>query len=610
MQMSYKYNMKKFMNPFELLYYLINEIKYLYLLAIHYPKNAQQICDSNVAYARGRLDAGELGEDQSILFQHGAKLQSGAAISEYFHYHVVGRNALEFIKAHAEDIDYIKHVSYMIDRKIHGGQCKYSFARVLMTDGNFNEVKILKIWEIITKTQKFQSILEDSPNFWAVILYDILLKDLHGNNNLYKDEVVKKLAELFIGAGTPIFMNWWTDSPEANLSIPTVISEISKYTIKPSLIFSSYLYTRTQLQKIVEILDIKPDEVFKSTINHANHSLYLNKNTFFYGEDISSILFQLLKNCKLNNKNFISKLISNYLLPKDALKLLKNNIAQRSSVINDDHWYEDLEINTILDARINDFNRTHTGNQINRTHAMAIYDDDDANSNESSIQAVAQGIAALEDFAATIIPLNLNHNHWISAIVQRNANEEYTITITDSLNNMSNETHAQVSQVFNAAFERLDISFNPDSNIYYADSMQQLDASSCGAYAIENAIRFLGGDYYAGRDIRESHQRLYDQDLPERNTSVFNTIKDLICGKKKSDPIDCDYRMFYYYQDGSDCHPDDYIIFYDCQSEDSSTQITLEISVGNQMTTVATDEIQNIYVLFGGVSDPALSFIE
>ena len=65
--------------------------------------------------------------------------------------------------------------------------------------------------------------------------------------------------------------------------------------------------------------------------------------------------------------------------------------------------------------------------------------------------------------------------------------------------------------------------------------MQQNDRSSCRAYAIENAARFLGGDY-AEINIRHFHYQLYLRDFSERNATVHNKIKnkvqDFIYGKK------------------------------------------------------------------------------
>ena len=76
--------------------------------------------------------------------------------------------------------------------------------------------------------------------------------------------------------------------------------------------------------------------------------------------------------------------------------------------------------------------------------------------------------------------------------------------------------------------------------------MQQNDRSSCRAYAIENAARFLGGDY-AEINIRHFHYQLYLRDFSERNATVHNKIKnkvqDFIYGKKKFDLND--YRKFY-----------------------------------------------------------------
>lgn len=82
--------------------------------------------------------------------------------------------------------------------------------------------------------------------------------------------------------------------------------------------------------------------------------------------------------------------------------------------------------------------------------------------------------------------------------------------------------------------------------------------------------RFLGGDY-AEVNIRDFHHRLYLRDLPERNSTVCdkikNKVKDFATGKKKIDSNG--YRKF-----------------YDCLEQDCQSEIILEIKIGNQTTTV------------------------
>ena len=445
---------------------------------------------------------------------------------------------------------------------------------------------LAKVWSIITKSKKFV----DADSFLKMyLLNEILLKNIDGNNLLYENSVIKKLTELFIKAETPVIKDT-TNYTIENLLLPKLsknfvinkiaqnkgqefiaflnsltvdqrkeylnklyksyinhmangiksldyIEKIKSYEISSDLIFKSYHYTQNELKNIMEKMGFNHHEAFKlnvyntSWINSANDLVYhWNYLEYYYGN--VSIKLPTIKHDPSTN------LILQYCDYLDRFNLLLAN-PHSHDIRNSNIWYEDLHVNTVLNSRINEFNATHGQQQVRQVHAIALYDTEVAN--ESSISSIVNGLQNLNDaFNRVVIPINLNHNHCITAIVTLEEGR-YNITFTDSLNSITDEIYEKLENLFREAF--VDVGIEDITNLdfqMYTNSRQQEDYSSCGAYAIENTMSFLGGEV-AETDIRNFHYQLYERDLPERYPpKLFERIWKKSSNKQAKKQIDID----------------------------------------------------------------------
>ena len=119
----------------------------------------------------------------------------------------------------------------------------------------------------------------------------------------------------------------------------------------------------------------------------------------------------------------------------------------------------------------------------------------------------------------------MNGNHWIGAIIARNA-DAYTVTFIDSLGGANNASNSDLRNLFETAIRHYSghNGMEADLRIVFVNGMglNQNDGSSCGPLTIENIIRHItreDGVPPTLDNIREMHQQIL-------NSLAFNQNQD------------------------------------------------------------------------------------
>jgi hypothetical protein len=303
------------------------------------------------------------------------------------------------------------------------------------------------------------------------------------------------------------------------------------YTDAVHCLLSFKLYEKDLLEEVNKKVEQKTPNILKQEEGPTESVFYLEHNYLSVDPNFLtsvhsevSFLFERLGMSHKTLTQIIARYLDNY---EDYLILLMlSHAAQRDGriikfenciepyydcegnegITNPYYWYSDEDMNSLLPARIAQADLQENVHVVNAIGVSA------ERIGEGYTQMLVNGIAE-NGGPITVVPVNMNGNHWIGAIIERYG-DAYTVTFIDSLG-ADNASNSELRDLFEAAI-RLYSDHNrieADLRIVFVNSMDlnQDDESSCGPLTIENIIRHItreSGVPLTPDEIRAMHQQI------------------------------------------------------------------------------------------------------
>lgn len=216
--------------------------------------------------------------------------------------------------------------------------------------------------------------------------------------------------------------------------------------------------------------------------------------------------------------------------PAPAILLSRQRVTMKfeERAINTHYWYEDYDINAILKTRLQDAAEANASLakqlQENRVHLLSATTSTAINMEGREIpELVVMVGSALKEYlgrpGTLLVPYNQGGNHWVGLMLPFNAQGKISsVNYINSLGSEDPNIEPEELKKIHGFLREHSIEMCPKNNLQL---LKQADASTCGAYTIENlllAVQAKTLEPLSNRTVR----RLHLESLEKHNPAYFH----------------------------------------------------------------------------------------